>query len=93
MVSLPAIKRILAYYLVLPLDVAADTHFANPPDVGASDYYVEDVVFHLDSNEKLQWMTDLDYYAMYLFQQSEEVAYAQGGSPIFSTFSRLIHLF
>ena len=53
MPSLPVSKCVLANYIVLLVGVASDTHFINPPDVGASDCYEIDVLFHLNNDEKL----------------------------------------
>ena len=78
--------RHVCHLTLISLCIAADlknTHFTNPPAAGSETFYDEDVTFHLNSNERLQWTTDMSSYSIYLWQQVLTEAAAKVGDAIF----------
>ena len=59
--------------------------FIFPTAPGPNDNYVGDLSWTLGSTQKIQWVTTLDSYNIYLFQQDTGSGNMKQGSSIYST--------
>ncbi|KAL9117818.1 MAG: hypothetical protein Q9187_005639 [Circinaria calcarea] len=60
------------------------SYWTKPPAAGTNALFVENVVFQLNGDATLQWVTDKTFYSIFLFQQRIDISAAALGNPIYS---------
>lgn len=85
-VSLPLelfLGLLLAVYCAAQTGQAPSTYFITPPASAQTGFYVEDIVYQLNSNLSVHWVTNQTAYGVFLFQQ-QSLEYAALGDSIYS---------
>ncbi|MCJ1398766.1 hypothetical protein MMC11_001967 [Xylographa trunciseda] len=59
------------------------TYWTSPGAGGQNSFYIEDVVYQINTTQQLRWVTNETFYSIYLFQQ-QALAYATVGQSIYT---------
>lgn len=75
----------IAFGLVVQvISQTPSTYFINPPIASNELFFSENVVFSINSQPKIQWVTNLTSYSIFLWQQSLNESFSAQGSSIYS---------
>jgi hypothetical protein len=67
----------------------SNNKFFSPPQSGADQQYGDDLVWELDSTQKISWTTELTNYSISLWQQDLTFDHSTLGFSFFSTCAAL----